>query len=61
MQTADKFYFRCRTNPTAPLLTLEAELEAKEMLTHPDYDAVDEDGLPIVAESQPDCVESNLG
>ena len=61
MQTADKFYFRCRTNPTAPLLTLETEWEAKEMRTHPDYDAVDEDGLPFVPESQPEVVESNLG
>jgi hypothetical protein len=43
-----KFYFRCNTNPTAPLLVLTTEWEAKEMRTNPDYDPVDEDGLPIV-------------
>jgi len=42
------FYFRCRTNPGAPLLVLETEWEAKEMKKHPDYDQVDEDGLPVV-------------
>lgn len=46
----DKFYFRCRTNPTAPLLVLNTEWEAREMRTNPDYDRVDEDGLPVVDE-----------
>ena len=47
MPNTEKFYFRCRTNPAAPLLALETEWEAKEMVTHPDYDAVDADGFPV--------------
>jgi len=43
-----KFYFQCNTNRKGPLLVLDTEWEAKEMRTNPDYDAVDEDGLPIV-------------
>ena len=46
----DKYYFRCRTNPTAPLLVLTTDWEAREMRTNPDYDRVDEDGLPVVDE-----------
>ena len=47
---SEAYYFRCRTNPTAPLLVLQTEWEAKEMKTNPDYDRVDEDGLPVVVE-----------
>ena len=43
-----KFYFRCSTNPSGPLLVLETKWESDEMRTNPDYDPVDEDGLPIV-------------
>lgn len=49
----ESFYFRCRTNPTAPLLKLDMEWEAREMRTHPDYDPVDADGLPVVIEDEP--------
>jgi hypothetical protein len=51
-----KYYFRCRSNPTAPLLVLDSEWEAKEMKSNLEYDAVDEDGLPIVVERE-DAVE----
>ena len=44
----EEFYFRCRTNPTAPLLVLNTDWEAREMRTNPDYDRVDVDGLPVV-------------
>ena len=47
------YYFRCRSNPSAPLLVLDAEWEAKEMRLNLEYDAVDEDGLPIVTEEDP--------
>jgi hypothetical protein len=46
------FYFRCRTNPTAPLLVLHTEWESREMKTNPDYDRVDADGLPVVDEEE---------
>lgn len=36
-------YFKCTTNPRAPLLTLEA-WEAEEMKSHPDYVEVDDQG-----------------
>ena len=49
----EAYYFRCRTNPTAPLLVLNTEWEAREMRTNPDYDRVDADGLPIVDEDEP--------
>ena len=49
----EQFYFRCRTNPAAPLLILTTDWEAREMRTHPDYDPVDADGLPIVIEDEP--------
>lgn len=52
----DKFYFLCNTNPTAPLLVLETDWEAREMRTNPDYDPVDQDGLPIVLD-EPETVE----
>jgi hypothetical protein len=46
-------YFRCNTNPSAPLLKLDTDWESLEMRTNPDYDPVDEDGLPIVL-AEPD-------
>jgi hypothetical protein len=36
-------YFRCKPNPTAPLLKLTPS-EAREMENHPDYERVDEFG-----------------
>lgn len=50
MSQDTKFYFRCRTNPEAPLLVLESYWEAIEMRTNPDYDRVDEDGIPMLDE-----------
>lgn len=41
-------YFRCKSNPAAPLLILTTDWEANEMRTNPEYDEVDEDGLPVV-------------
>lgn len=41
-------YFRCRTNPTAPLLKLEA-WEARDMKNHPDYERVDETGEVVTS------------
>ena len=46
------YYFRCRTNPSAPPLILYTEWEANEMRTNLDYDRVDEDGLPVVVEDE---------
>ena len=45
-----KNYYRCRSNPSAPLLVLDSEWEAKEMRQNLEYDHVDEDGLPVVDE-----------
>jgi len=42
-----KFYFICRTNPSAPALVLDHFWEAREMFNHPDYYEVDENGLPV--------------
>ena len=53
------YYFRCRSNPSAPLLVLDAEWEAKEMRTNLEYDPVDEDGLPIVLEDEPALEEKD--
>ena len=49
-----KHYYRCKSNPTAPLLVLETEWEVKEMRGHREYDEVDEDGLPVVVEDATD-------
>lgn len=49
----EKYYFRCKSNPDAPLLTLTTEWEAREMRTNEEYDRVDEDGLPVVVEDEP--------
>ena len=48
-----KNYYRCRSNPSAPLLVLDSEWEAKEMRLNLEYDHVDEDGLPVVDEDEP--------
>lgn len=53
------YYFRCRSNPKAPLLQLHEEWEAKEMRLNLEYDAVDEDGLPVVLEDEPVAEEQN--
>ena len=45
-----KNYYRCRSNPSAPLLVLDSEWEAREMRQNLEYDHVDEDGLPVVDE-----------
>jgi hypothetical protein len=39
-----EFFFRCKSNPTAPLLVLTTFWEAKEMRNHPDYERIDEFG-----------------
>lgn len=44
------FYFRCKSNPTAPLLVLNTFWEAKEMQNHPDYERIDETGEVVVDE-----------
>lgn len=41
-------YFRCSTNLNGPLLKLDADWEANEMKTNPDYFECDIDGLPVV-------------
>lgn len=45
-----KFHFRCKTNPTAPLLVLDTFWEAEEMKNHPDYERIDELGEVVVFE-----------
>jgi hypothetical protein len=50
---AEYHYFRCKTNPRAPLLKL-MPWEAREMKTHPDYDRVDEFGEVIAIEDEMD-------
>ena len=47
-----QFYFRCRSNPKGPLVVLNSKWEADEMKNHPDYDQVDEDGIPVVPEHE---------
>jgi len=56
----EEFYFRCRTNPTAPLLVLNTDWEAREMRTNPDYDRVDQDGLPVVDADEDAPVEQTI-
>jgi len=41
-------FFRCRSNPSGPLLKLDTDWEAREMIRHVDYDEVDADGFPVV-------------
>lgn len=45
-----KFFFRCKTNPSAPLLELDTFWEAEEMKDHPDYERIDEAGELVVYE-----------
>lgn len=45
------FYFRCKTNPSGPLLVLETVWESLEMKNHPDYERIDEMGEVIVDET----------
>ena len=45
-------YYRCKSNPSGPLLKLENAWEAKEMKGHPDYERVDECGEIIVEEDE---------
>ena len=49
---SQKFYFRCKTNPSAPPLVLDSYWEAQEMKGHPDYERIDEFGEVIVDESE---------
>ena len=55
-----KNYYRCRSNPTAPLLVLDSEWEAKEMRMNLEYDHVDEDGLPVVDADETPSEEKNF-
>ena len=55
-----KNYYRCRSNPSAPLLVLDSEWEAKEMRLNLEYDHVDEDGLPVVDEEEPTSEEKTF-
>lgn len=55
----ESFYFRCRSNPAAPLLVLNTDWEAREMRTNTEYDPVDADGLPIVIVDEP-AAEADL-
>lgn len=48
------FYFRCKTNPTAPLLALDSFWEAEEMKNHPDYERIDETG-EVVKDEEADA------
>ena len=64
--SATKYYFRCTANPNAPLLVLGTYWEAQEMLNHPDYERIDENGEVIVdekdeAESQIPLAVAKLG
>lgn len=36
-----QFFFRCTSNPNAPLSTMNTTWEAKEMRDHPDYEEVE--------------------
>ena len=55
-----KNYYRCRSNPSAPLLVLDSEWEAKEMRQNLEYDHVDEDGLPVVDAEEAAPEEKNF-
>lgn len=52
------YYFRCKANPSAPLLELHSYWEAQEMLDHPDYERVDECGEVIIDEK--DTAENRI-
>ena len=47
------FHFKCRTaKDHAPILTVAALWEAEELRLHPDYDEVDEHGLPVAVKDE---------
>lgn len=46
-----KYFFRCKPNPSAPLLVLESYWEMDEMKNHPDYERVDEHGVAVPDEA----------
>ena len=54
-----KNYYRARSNPSAPLLVLDTEWEAKEMRLNHEYDHVDGDGLPVVDDDEPTDAEKS--
>lgn len=61
-----KYVYRCKANPSGPLLVLETYYEHVEMANHPDYERIDEFGEVIVdekdtAEQQIPIDVSNLG
>lgn len=39
-----KYFFRCRSNPKAPLFVTDERWEAEEMAKHSDYERVNEAG-----------------
>jgi hypothetical protein len=41
------YYFRCKSNPSAPPLQLNTAWEARDMRNHPDYEQIDEMGEVI--------------
>lgn len=41
------FYFRCRSNPNAPLFVTTELWEAQDMAKHPEYERVDAKGNPL--------------
>jgi hypothetical protein len=47
-----EYFFRCKSNPTAPLLKINTAWEAKDMRHHPDYEQVDEFGEVVVVEDE---------
>ena len=47
-----KYFYRCKSNPTAALLVLSTAWEAKEMQSHPDYERVDEFGETITQDDE---------
>ena len=55
-----KNYYRCRSNPSAPLLVLDSEWEVREMRQNLEYDHVDEDGLPVVDAEEAAPEEKNF-
>lgn len=58
-----KFYFRCKTNPSAAPLVLDSFWEASQMKNHPDYERIDECGELIVDErdSAENQIPLNMG
>ena len=47
-----KAYFRCKSNPTGPLLVLESAWEIHEMRRHVDYEQINETGEVVVLEDE---------